>query len=342
MNAYIVERSIEMGVLILLGLCFISIMVVAIYDIIRSSTRQHLPRVLQHQPHITVLVYTKNNAQTIRANLKSIMQSTYRHFDVVMVDDGSVDDTYQVAKGLQQNMKRGRLVIFKKRKPALRSEVLYAAYRKSLKGDLVLVLNADTTITKQLLRQCAGEYRAFPAEAIKLNRQYEVADNLRAVLPRFQQLGHHLQMKLFSFLKNRNNYTDEGEVVYTRTTFLALRKTRVPVSYRGHLIVKTLTVPTFLSVPRLSAVSVLGIICGLALLSYAGFEAVVNHTPTLLLLSWLVVCLWFLGALWLDEAEKTEGKIKLTFTLPPLYFFIYLTGILQLIMLPIKRFFNRG
>ena len=342
MNAYIFERSIEMGVLLLLALCFVSIMVVALYDIRQTAKRQHMPRVLRNQPHITVLVYAKNNADTILATLKSCLRSTYRHYDIVMVDDGSKDATFATATSFQAPLKNGRLRVFKKRKVTTASQALHDAYRKSKKGELVMVIGGDTVLTKMFLRECAGEYRAFPAAAFKLNTHYEVASSLKAVVPRFQQLGRHLQMKITSLVGLEKNRSDDKNIVYTRKAFLTSRKSNIPISYRGQLAVQVLALPKLLSTKRDSLASIVGIIVGLALMTYAGYVAFSTHNPTLLLFTWLSVCLWFLGALWLDEAEKTEGKVTLTFTLPPLYIFMYITGFIQLISVPIKTFFNRG
>lgn len=342
MNAYIFERSLETLTLIILCLCFISIMVAALYDIIRVNKRQRLPRVLQKQPHITVLVYAKNNAATISTCLKSIMKSTYRHFDVVVTDDGSKDATSQEAKRVQRDLKQGSLRVYKKRKAASTQKVLEAAYQKSKKGELVLVVSGDTIIGKTFLRQCAGEFRAFPAEAIKLNTHYEVATNLGMVVPRFQQLGRHLQMKLSSLFHIEKNQGDDTSVLYTQKAFRQLQKSKVAVSYRGHLVVELLQRPKVLSAQHRSLVSTLGVGAGIALATYATYLAISIQNVTLLLFSWLGVCLWFLGALWLDEAEKIEGKLKLTFTLPPLYVFMYITGLLQLVGAPIRTFFNRG
>ena len=47
-------------------------------------------------PHITVIVLTKNNIETIRDCLKSIVNQAYPNFDVLILDDKSRDGTIDV------------------------------------------------------------------------------------------------------------------------------------------------------------------------------------------------------------------------------------------------------
>ena len=44
-------------------------------------------------PHVTVIIPAYNAGRTISAALESVFAQTYRDFDVIVVDDGSTDDT---------------------------------------------------------------------------------------------------------------------------------------------------------------------------------------------------------------------------------------------------------
>ena len=46
-------------------------------------------------PHVTVIIPAYNAGRTITAALESVFAQTYRDFDVIVVDDGSTDDTAQ-------------------------------------------------------------------------------------------------------------------------------------------------------------------------------------------------------------------------------------------------------
>lgn len=342
MNSYIVERSIETGVLVLICLCLVVVITVALYDMFRTTRYSKVPRVLRNQPHITVLIYARNNAATIRACLKSVMQSTYRHFDVVVVDDLSKDATYEIAKSFKTKTTKKNLSVFRKRKALSKYETLRTAFRRSKKGDLIMVISGDTIMPVSFLRYAAGEYRAFPAQVMKANTRYEVATRLWAVIPRFQQLGRQLQMKVASLGRFEKIHIGESGVLYARDVFMNRRQPVVRASYRGSLTLELTSIPKIASLQHQPVVSIVGIIVGLAVMTYAFYLALSAHNGTLLLFSWLAVSVWFLAALWLDEAEKLEGKLKLTFTLPPLYIFMYMSGFIQLFIAPLKTIFNRG
>jgi glycosyltransferase involved in cell wall biosynthesis len=50
------------------------------------------------QPLVSVIVPTRNNAGTIAACLNSIRKQSYRQIELIVVDNGSNDDTLNIAK----------------------------------------------------------------------------------------------------------------------------------------------------------------------------------------------------------------------------------------------------
>jgi len=58
---------------------------------------------------ISVIVPTYNRAELIASTLKSIIQQTYRPSEIIVVDDGSSDDTEAVVDGFGQSVKYTRI-----------------------------------------------------------------------------------------------------------------------------------------------------------------------------------------------------------------------------------------
>ncbi len=54
---------------------------------------------------VSVIIPTYNRAATIRAAIDSVRAQTYPHLEVIVVDDGSTDETYQLLKSYQQERK---------------------------------------------------------------------------------------------------------------------------------------------------------------------------------------------------------------------------------------------
>ena len=55
-------------------------------------------------PLVTVVIPTYNRASTIGATLDSVMSQTYRALEIVVVDDGSTDDTQQVLEAFSSHI----------------------------------------------------------------------------------------------------------------------------------------------------------------------------------------------------------------------------------------------
>jgi len=64
---------------------------------------------LKDEPLISVLVPMYNTEKTIARCIKSILKQTYINLEIVLLDDGSVDNTYQIAKSFADKDKRIKL-----------------------------------------------------------------------------------------------------------------------------------------------------------------------------------------------------------------------------------------
>ena len=51
---------------------------------------------------VSVIIPIYNAAQYLHKCLKSVISQTYKNLDIILIDDGSLDDSYDIAKEYQE------------------------------------------------------------------------------------------------------------------------------------------------------------------------------------------------------------------------------------------------
>ena len=55
-------------------------------------------------PKISVVMPVYNTGEILRASIDSILLQTFDNFELIMVDDGSADDTYSICSNMLRKM----------------------------------------------------------------------------------------------------------------------------------------------------------------------------------------------------------------------------------------------
>ncbi len=105
------------------------------------------------QPWVTVLIYSKNQSESLVRTVRQVCQSRYACFDVVAISDHATDDTEARVIAYQASVTHDRLRFLKRRKPGSISDVYRAGYRKSRHGSIVVCLQAGDTVDPLLLKR---------------------------------------------------------------------------------------------------------------------------------------------------------------------------------------------
>ena len=66
---------------------------------------------MKKNSNVSIIIPTYNCARLIGRAIESVLNQTYRDFELIIVDDGSTDNTDEVIKGFQQ--KDNRIIYFK-------------------------------------------------------------------------------------------------------------------------------------------------------------------------------------------------------------------------------------
>ena len=129
-------------------------------------------------PFFTVVVPLYNKETCIRETLEGILAQRYRHFEIVVVDDGSTDNSVEVVQALQSNQIR----IIRKENGGVAS----ARNRgiEEAKGDWIVFFDADDTMYPNALEEYAKMIADY-ADAEVLISSYDVSVKRNISLPQY-------------------------------------------------------------------------------------------------------------------------------------------------------------
>lgn len=141
------------GIILGLGrMAFIGILAFAQY--VRSRRREYEHFGEEFSPLVSVIVPAFNESKVITRTIDSLLASDYKNFEIIVVDDGSNDDTFAIAsKAFDSNKK---VVVYTKENGG-KAEALNFGWRKA-KGDIIIALDADTLFTPETISALAHRF----------------------------------------------------------------------------------------------------------------------------------------------------------------------------------------
>src|SRR3989338_6606764 len=102
---------------------------------------------------ISVVIPTYNMGKTIRETLKSVLNQTYQNFEIIVKDNNSQDDTYEVIKSLSDS----RIKYFKNNTNIGCAKSMIAG-KKNCQGDILYLLAADDVLSKNALLETSKAF----------------------------------------------------------------------------------------------------------------------------------------------------------------------------------------
>jgi cellulose synthase/poly-beta-1,6-N-acetylglucosamine synthase-like glycosyltransferase/spore germination protein YaaH/peptidoglycan/xylan/chitin deacetylase (PgdA/CDA1 family) len=172
-----------LGILFLVGIGlsairFVGIMLLAVIQ----NRRARKARFEQDfQPGVSIVVPAFNEAAVIGRTLSALLSQSYPVNDIVVVDDGSTDDTYQQVAELSE---RDRRVLVVRRHGSCKAEALNLGFDRAT-SDLILAIDADTVMhpcaVAKLVRHFADAKVAAVAGNAKVGNRINLLTNWQAL-----------------------------------------------------------------------------------------------------------------------------------------------------------------
>jgi glycosyltransferase involved in cell wall biosynthesis len=134
---------------------------------------------MSEYPFFSVVIPTYNRAAFIEATLKSVLSQTYLHYEIIVVDNCSTDNTEEL---LQPYIHAGQIQFIKHEQNFERAHSRNTGM-SAARGDFVTLLDSDDFMYPTNLADAAKYARANPDIKCFHNR-YEFVDSERNVLRR--------------------------------------------------------------------------------------------------------------------------------------------------------------
>jgi len=104
--------------------------------------------------YVSIILPTFNRATTIKKSIDSVLNQTYKNFELIIIDDGSTDNTRDLVK--QYKDKRIKYIHYKENKGASYARNLGI---KKAKYDLIAFQDSDDKWTKYMLRKLVNSIK---------------------------------------------------------------------------------------------------------------------------------------------------------------------------------------
>ncbi len=159
---------VEQNIYVRMGVTFIllfSLIVVARYFLLLLFSMINLYKNVKKEsgfsseatrPMVSILVPCYNEEKVLKASLESLMKQTYPRYEILVIDDGSSDDTYLLAKNMEFDNGNVSLKAYTKQN-AGKAHALNFGIEKA-KGELFLAVDADSKLSEDAVELMAGYF----------------------------------------------------------------------------------------------------------------------------------------------------------------------------------------
>lgn len=149
------------------------------------------------KPFVSVIIPAYNEGRVLGHTVRSVLKSKHKKLEVIIVDDGSTDNTAQIAKQLATKSRQVTLI---RQENQGKSNALNRGIRQA-SGEIVICVDADTTFPPQTVRKLV---RHFKNPAVGAVAGTVKVGNCANALARWQSLeyivGTHVERNAQAYL----------------------------------------------------------------------------------------------------------------------------------------------
>jgi cellulose synthase/poly-beta-1,6-N-acetylglucosamine synthase-like glycosyltransferase len=151
-----------------------------------------------YNPKISVIIPAYNEEVGVLRTVISVLANDYRNKQVIVVDDGSKDNTYKVLRNYQKQHPRTFHIV--RQKNAGKAAAINNAIANVATGSLIMVLDADSLIAPDGLRKMTAHFRNRYVLAAASNVKIINTRTLLGYAQRFEYLISYRMKRSLSVL----------------------------------------------------------------------------------------------------------------------------------------------
>ena len=110
-------------------------------------------------PLISIIIPCYNNKNVILESINSALDQSYRNIEIIVVDDGSTDDSYELVSNSIQGLENARVIRQDNQGPAAARNTGFSFSS----GDYLVFLDGDDILHKEYVETCLAVYEKDPA-----------------------------------------------------------------------------------------------------------------------------------------------------------------------------------
>jgi poly-beta-1,6 N-acetyl-D-glucosamine synthase len=159
--------------------------------------------VAEHYPFVSIIVPAYNESEVIENALASLLELRYPYYEIIAVDDGSTDDTYQRMRRFEGNHYGVRVSVHRKENSG-KADTLNYGIRHS-RAPIVVCMDSDSRLTPDCLRYAIRHFDDPHVGAVAGNVKVINRNNIWTKLQALEYIeGLNIVRKAQAFFRSVN------------------------------------------------------------------------------------------------------------------------------------------
>lgn len=110
-----------------------------------------------HLPLVSVIIPTYNSAQYLQETIESVLSQSWQNFEIIVVDDGSTDNTHEILRGIQSD----KIQYVRQGNSGGPSKPRNVGIHRA-RGKYVALFDSDDLMAKEKLEEAVGFLERYP------------------------------------------------------------------------------------------------------------------------------------------------------------------------------------